>query len=113
MTAADTRTAAPSGEDARAFLDRAEHGDWRGITPTLVYWPDVIETQWPGHDEARLAELLAGRAVEGDDPYPHLIAWRGGLYMWDGHHRRQLALRRGQLTGAARVLDFPREARHV
>lgn len=74
-------------------------------------WADVQVTQVPIHDivycqyVVRIDRLLAlelGGVPEGAD-WPHVVLWRGGYYLHDGHHRYVVARFRGQKFFACRV----------
>jgi len=52
---------------------------------------------------ARLLALDAGGPCEGPDPYPHIVAWCGRLYVHNGHHRWLRALLRGRRWLLVRV----------
>ena len=82
-------------------LDR---GRWAGIPPEPVLLAGLHPTQWPHYDPCRLCQQRLGRPVEGGDPYPYLVDWRGARYVWDGHTRAARALREGQTEITARVL---------
>lgn len=76
---------------------------WREeVTPELVVISDLIATQ-PGVLLEPLSASWDALPV-GGDPVPHVIAYRGQLYLEDGHHRVARAALAGQTSIMARVL---------
>lgn len=74
---------------------------WLSVPARELYISDLTATQ-PGV----LFHALAGKpAPVGGDALPHVIAWRDGLYLEDGHHRVMRAALAGQLRITARVLQ--------
>jgi hypothetical protein len=74
---------------------------WANVPVKTVTIADLYATQ-PGV----LLEALIGepRIPFAGDPYPHVIQWRDGLYLEDGHHRAVRAWGNGARTIEARVL---------
>jgi hypothetical protein len=74
---------------------------WRAVPVVGVRIAELIATQ-PGV----LFSSLRADAPDpvGGDPFPHVIAWRGELYLEDGHHRVVRAALRGETTVQARRL---------
>lgn len=76
---------------------------WLDVPDADVAVADLIATQ-PG---LLIDALIAPTDPVGHDPLPHVIAWRGQLYLEDGHHR----VARQRLAGAthvrARILTLP------
>lgn len=75
---------------------------WKHIGARPVLIADLIATQ-PG---VHFAPLIEHRTPVGGDELPHVIAWRGGLYLEDGHHRAIRAALAGRKTIMARVLHL-------
>lgn len=101
----------------KAIISRAGGCPWGSTGMTSAKWLDVpVET-------VAIADLIAtqdgvyfhalveatdspdgGIASFCGDPLPHVIDWRGGLYLEDGHHRVVRARLAGQSTVQARRL---------
>jgi hypothetical protein len=75
---------------------------WRDVPVVDVVIAELIATQ-PGVLFSSLSDAAPGPV--GGDPFPHVIAWRGGLYLEDGHHRVVRAALRGETTVRARMLE--------
>ena len=75
---------------------------WRNVPTQVVTIAELIATQ-PGV----LLASLSDHAPEpvGGDTYPHVIAWRGELYLEDGHHRVVRARLNDHHIVEARVLE--------
>lgn len=74
---------------------------WKQIPPIFVPLNRLIATQ-----EGVKFEALIGQAkpsFSGDNT-PHVVSWRGNLYLEDGHHRAVRAAVAGQTQVFARVL---------
>lgn len=74
---------------------------WLGVRLRDVYIADLVATQ-PGVLLHALTE--DARVPVGGDPYPHVVEWRGVLYLEDGHHRALRALLRGERAIRVRYL---------
>jgi hypothetical protein len=77
---------------------------WLGIPATTVRIADLIATQ-PGV----LLEALSPspHIPVGGDPVPHVIVWRGDMYLEDGHHRAVRAALNAHTHIEARILHWP------
>ena len=53
------------------------------VNPRPVPIADLVLVQ----DTLDLQALVTGAASESGDPYPHVIAFGGQLWLEDGHHR--------------------------
>lgn len=73
---------------------------WLGVGVDYVEIDELIATQ-PG---LLLNTLIRPGPPASGDPYPHVISWRGDLYLEDGHHRVTLAALSGESHVLARVL---------
>lgn len=76
---------------------------WLTIPARPVLIAELVATQ-PG---LYLHPLIEPATPVGGDPYPHVIDWRGRLYLEDGHHRTVKARLDGATTIDARVLRVP------
>lgn len=56
---------------------------WRAIEPCPVEIDQLHPTQ-PG---VLFAAICNPRIRDGGDTLPHVVEWRGDLYLEDGHHR--------------------------
>ena len=74
---------------------------WMLVPPTVVLISELIATQKHLH----LASLVKDSPSMGADPLPHVVLWRGGLYVEDGHHRIVKAAMRGKTHVVARVFE--------
>jgi hypothetical protein len=61
----------------------------------------------------RLLGIHRGGPAEGPDPYPHVVACAGGLWVHNGHHRWMLAMLRGDETIDVRVTQVRRSEARV
>lgn len=84
-------------------LERLHPDGWQNIKPRSVRVADLTPTQ-PTVTLDRLRHLLGGGAPETDDPFPHVVAHEGHLYVHDGHHRYAIALC-SRTTLRCRVVD--------
>ena len=81
---------------------------WLKVKTVNVKISDLIATQ-PG-------VLLHALSLDwretpvGGDKYPHVISWRGELYLEDGHHRVIRSLLKGKRKVKVRVLTAPRRS---
>lgn len=53
------------------------------VNPRRIAIEDVILVQ----DQLDLEALVKANGTVGGDPFPHVIAWGGLLWLEDGHHR--------------------------
>jgi hypothetical protein len=74
---------------------------WLAVHTRDVYIADLVATQ-PGVLFHALVE--DPRVPVGADPYPHVVEWRGVMYLEDGHHRAMRALLRGERAIRVRYL---------
>lgn len=74
---------------------------WLEVPTEVVRIRDLVATQ----DGVYFAPLLQDVEPLFGDPFPHVIRWRGVLYLEDGHHRVVKAALRGAVDVTARVLD--------
>jgi hypothetical protein len=79
---------------------------WLSIPVVKVQIKDLIATQ-PGVLLLALAWDYDQPSVGGDE-YPHVIKWRGELYLEDGHHRVIRRLLAGKTRAKVRLLTVPR-----
>lgn len=97
----------------KAVVSRAYGTPWPAPGMTSEKWLHV-----PIRD-VRIAELIAMQdgvyfhalmtddlTPVGGDPYPHVVSWRGDLYLEDGHHRVTKAILHQEPTVLARVLEL-------
>lgn len=74
---------------------------WLDVPIRKVRIADLIAMQ----DGIYFAPLMTDDVTPvGGDRYPHVVEWRGQLYLEDGHHRATKAMLRHQATILARVL---------
>lgn len=79
---------------------------WLSVPAREVVIRELIATQPGLYLRALMDPENAKRLPVGGDPLPHVIEWRGELYLEDGHHRAMQAQLRGQRTMFARVLTI-------
>lgn len=79
---------------------------WQSVPTRLVYIDELIATQGHLHIDALIGDP---RVPVGGDEYPHVVEWRGELFLEDGHHRAMRALIRGETALRARVLKGGRK----
>jgi hypothetical protein len=92
----------PYRTDALAALHDEDR--WQDVPTVSVATADLIPTQ--SHVVIdRLTHLLDGGEPETGDPYPHVIAHKGRLYVHDGHHRYVLALASKQAEMKVRLVN--------
>lgn len=76
--------------------------DWAGVSPRQVRLADLITTK----DTLDLTQLLSEDSTFFGDLFPHVIKYRGEMYLEDGLHRAlRTALYRREVMHA-RVLDL-------
>lgn len=88
-----------------------EHGltqpkDWSTVPPRLVRLEMLTTTR----STLNLHDLLAEDSTFYGDLFPHVVAWRGQLYLEDGLHRALRAALAQRPTIHARVLELPGDA---
>jgi hypothetical protein len=77
---------------------------WLLIPVRDVLIGDLVATQ----DGIYLEPLIRERDSSWcGDPWPHVVAWRGHLYLEDGHHRVIRAALAGRIRVEARVFSVP------
>jgi Arc/MetJ family transcription regulator len=81
---------------------RLSSGDWAKVPPRQVRLDQLITTK-AGLD---LHCLLAEDSTFYSDLFPHVVQWRGQLYLEDGLHRALRAALQQRLVLHARVLDL-------
>jgi len=102
----------------RRIIDRSNGTPWPQAGMTTQRWIDEVQ---PRHVQIRdliatqphvILEALTDTFMRDDaqawsrDPYPHVVSWRGDLYLEDGHHRAIRALLRNEAAMLARVLHL-------
>ena len=90
-------------QDGKPYPD---HGmslkQWAEIPPRPVRLDQLITTK----RELGLDRLLAEDSTFYGDLFPHVVQWRGELYLEDGLHRALRAALHQRLVLHARVLDL-------
>ncbi|MFC0039466.1 type II toxin-antitoxin system VapB family antitoxin [Actinomadura rayongensis] len=81
---------------------RLSSGDWARIPPRQVRLDQLISTK----RELDLQSLLAKDSTFYGDLFPHVVQWRGDLYLEDGLHRALRAALQQRQVLHARVLDL-------
>jgi Arc/MetJ family transcription regulator len=76
--------------------------DWASVPPRQVRLDQLITTK-AGLD---LNSLLAEDSTFYGDLFPHVVQWRGQLYLEDGLHRALRAALHQRIVLHARVLDL-------
>jgi Arc/MetJ family transcription regulator len=83
-----------------------EHGlssrDWAKIPPRQVRLDQLVTTK----RQLDLHSLLARDSTFYGDLFPHVVLWRGELFLEDGLHRALRAALQQRLVLHARVLDL-------
>jgi hypothetical protein len=74
---------------------------WQNVPTKVVQISDLIATQPGVYFQALLEQ---DHVPVGGDPYPHVVLYRGAMYLEDGHTRTLRALLNGESTIEARVL---------
>ncbi|MFC5185890.1 type II toxin-antitoxin system VapB family antitoxin [Actinomadura harenae] len=77
-------------------------GDWARIPPRQVRLDQLISTK----RELDLQSLLAKDSTFYGDLFPHVVLWKGDLYLEDGLHRALRAALQQRLVLHARILDL-------
>lgn len=95
LTVGNTRPYPPTGLTTRL---------WAGVGLEWVDFADLTTTQ----DGVSLAGLL-GHDQHSRDPYPHVVAWGGRLYLEDGHCRVGRAILRRHTRMSMRVYRMDEE----
>ncbi len=75
---------------------------WEMIQPELVSWNNVTTTQRHVSIEAIL-DLPRRVGPRSTDRYPHIVEYRGVLYLEDGHNRMVRDLLAGKTSTLARI----------
>ena len=73
---------------------------WSEVPPRVVRLDQLVTTQ----KVLELDRLLAEDSTFYGDLFPHVVAWRGELYLEDGLHRALRAALQQRTTIHARVL---------
>ena len=85
------------------LLESLHPDGWKDVRPTLVLTEYLLPTQTHVVIK-RLRELVDGAEPETGDLYPHVVNFKGDLYVHDGHHRYVLAVAKGSKFLMARVV---------
>lgn len=92
--------------DSRPYPDhgRTSPRDWADIPPRAVRLEQLTTTR----SMLNLHDLLAEDSTYYGDLFPHVVAWRGRMYLEDGLHRAlRAALLQKRPVLHARVLELP------
>ncbi|MDR0284041.1 MAG: type II toxin-antitoxin system VapB family antitoxin [Propionibacteriaceae bacterium] len=76
--------------------------DWAQIEPQEVRFDQLITTR----STLDLRTLLAEDSTLFGDLFPHVVAWRGEMYLEDGLQRTLRAALQGRTSIHARVLEL-------
>ncbi|WP_395475122.1 type II toxin-antitoxin system VapB family antitoxin [Saccharopolyspora spinosa] len=76
--------------------------DWANVPPRPVRMEDLVTTTKVLH----LDRLLSRDSTFFGDLFPHVVRWRGELYLEDGLHRALRAALHQRTVLHARVLDL-------
>jgi Arc/MetJ family transcription regulator len=83
-----------------------DHGyrmkDWSEVPPTTVRLDQLVTTK----RALQLDVLLDDDSTYYGDLFPHVVRWRGELYLEDGLHRALRCALQQRTTLHARVLDL-------
>jgi len=83
-----------------------DHGyrmrDWSEVPPRTVRLEDLVTTK----RALQLDVLLADDSTFYGDLFPHVVQWRGELYLEDGLHRALRTALQQRTTMHARVLEL-------
>jgi hypothetical protein len=74
---------------------------WREVPIRYVYFVELTTTQ----DGVYLRALLAIADPASGDPYPHVVAYQGILYLEDGHTRVARDILRGCAGAYMRICE--------
>ncbi len=74
---------------------------WLFVPPQLVSWKNVTTTQ--RHVDIETILGLKPRTMVAKDPHPHIVEYRGVLYLEDGHNRMVRDLLAGRTSTLARI----------
>jgi Arc/MetJ family transcription regulator len=89
--------------DGRPYPD---HGlsarDWAGVAPRTIRLDELTTTK----RQLELDHLLDEDSTFYGDLFPHVVQWRGQLYLEDGLHRALRAALHQRVVLHARVLDL-------
>jgi len=92
--------------------ERRPYGDlgmttakWQQVPVRTVRLAELIYTQRQLFIDGIVA-AARGQVSWSGDRYPHVVGWRGRLYLEDGHTRAAVAIARGHATLDARVLEL-------
>ncbi|MFF5262598.1 type II toxin-antitoxin system VapB family antitoxin [Actinomadura viridis] len=89
--------------DGRPYPDHGlTSSDWARLPPRQVRLDQLITTK----RELDLQSLLAKDSTFYGDLFPHVVHWRGDLYLEDGLHRALRAALHQRLVLHARVYDM-------
>jgi len=77
--------------------------DWVKIEPHEVRLDQLITTK----STLDLHTLLAEDSTLFGDLFPHVVSWRGSLYLEDGLQRTLRAALQGRVAIHARILELP------
>jgi Arc/MetJ family transcription regulator len=97
--------------EGRPYPDhgRTSARDWADVPPRQVRLEDLTTTK----RTLDLDHLLAEDSTFFGDLFPHVVAWRGVMYLEDGLHRAVRAALSQRQVLHARVLTLPDEATTV
>lgn len=76
--------------------------DWAGVPPRQVRLADLVTTK----AQLDLEALLAEDSTFFGDLFPHVVQWRGTLYLEDGLHRAVRTALHQRTILHARVLEI-------
>jgi Arc/MetJ family transcription regulator len=92
--------------DGRPYPEHGlSHREWAQIPPRQVRLDTLITTK----AVLDLHSLLAKDSTFYGDLFPHVVQWRGELYLEDGLHRALRSALHQRSVLHARVLDLPSE----
>lgn len=90
--------------EGRPYPDHGlSHKDWSAIPPSVVRLDQLVTTQ----RVLALDRLFAEDSTYFGDLFPHIVRFRGVLYLEDGVHRALRAALGQRTTIHARVYEFP------
>jgi hypothetical protein len=78
---------------------------WRALPATAVELASLRFAQGGVSITGLLGHARGELVPVGGDPLPHVVRWRGRLYLEDGHHRVLGWLLAGREHGEVRILD--------